>query len=115
VYDGSTDLKERSVLINEFQSGKIDLLVIQIDAGKEGITLDRAEKIIFLDQVPPASDIQQAQDRFIATTEDKAAVPKEIIYLMMADTYDEVLYDLVEQRAAATDIINNYKYYITKE
>lgn len=115
VYDGNVDLKERQVLINQFQSGKINSLVIQIDAGKEGLTLDRAEKIVFLDQVPPAADILQAQDRFIATVPDKASIPKEIIYLMMADSYDELLYDLVEQRASEIDVINSYLKYITKE
>lgn len=112
VFDGSVDLKERQRLINRFQSGKINSLVIQIDAGKEGLTLDRAEKIIFLDQTPPAADILQAKDRFVATTEDKASIPKEIIYLMMADTYDEELYNLVEQNASDIDIINSYQKYI---
>ncbi len=75
----------------------------------------QGQKIIFLDQSPPAADIQQAQDRFVATTQDKAQIPKEVIYLMMADTYDETLYDLVKERAISIDYINSFQKYITKE
>jgi len=112
VFDGEVSLEDRQVLINNFQSGKINSLVIQTDAGKEGLTLDRAEKIIFLDQSPPAADILQARDRFIATTEDKAHIPKEVIYLMMKNSYDEELCQLVSDRADSIDVINSFQKYI---
>ena len=112
IYVGETDVQVREGLINDFQCGKINTLILQTDAGKEGLTLDTAERIIFLDQIPPASDNLQASDRFIPINKKNSNVPKEIIHLMIADSYDEELYNLVEHRIGTTDIINSFKKYI---
>ena len=109
---GDSDKLERQHLINLFQSGKITVLAGQVDTLKEGVTLDTAECLIFMDVCPPASDILQARDRIVATTEDKATIPKQIIEVMMRDSYDEELYALVESNATLTDVINNYKNYL---
>lgn len=115
VIRGSTTLKHRAECVNDFQNEKINIMLLQIDAAKEGLTLDRAETIIFLDQFPPAADIQQAEDRFIATTPDKANKSHQIIRLILDKTYDVMLYKLVERRASGIDAINNYIKYIRKE
>ena len=109
IITGDTPLSERQLLINDFQNGKITVLIGQVDTLKEGVTLDRAECLIFMDQCPPASDISQARDRIVATHPDRAAIPKQVIDVMMADSYDEELYALVECNATLTDVINNYK------
>lgn len=111
---GNTTAKQRDEYRQGFQNGDRNILIIQIDTGKEALTLDRAEAIIFCEKFPPASDISQAEDRFIATTKDKADKPHTIIELMMKDTYDEHLYDLVRQRKSDTDVINDYKNYISR-
>lgn len=111
---GETPKKERYDLINDFQTGKLNLLLINIDAGKEGITLDRAEVIIFTDKYPPAGDIQQAEDRFVATTKAGKDKPHKIIELMMKGTYDEQLYKLIRKNITETDVINDYKKYIER-
>lgn len=110
---GSTSAKTRNENKLKFQNGETNILIIQIDTGKEALTLDRAEAIIFCDKYPPASDIQQAEDRFVATTKEKADKPHTIIELMMKGTYDEHLYELVRQRKSDTDVINDYKSYIS--
>jgi SNF2 family DNA or RNA helicase len=111
---GETPIEKRNELKLAFQSGKINLLLINIDAGKEALTLDRAETTIFTDKYPPVGDIQQAEDRFVATTEDKKDKPHTIIELMIKGTYDERLYELLEQRKEITDIINDYRKYLMK-
>lgn len=108
---GETKPEERNSLISSFQSGKLQVLTIQIDAGKEGITLDNADVLIFTDIFPPASDILQAKDRIVTTSEDRNK-PKEIIELCMTDSYDEALYDVVQQKIELTDIANNYIKYL---
>ena len=112
---GSTTKQLRNEYKVKFQNGERNILLIQIDVGKEALTLDRAEAIIFCDKYPPAADIAQAEDRFVATTQEKADKPHTIIELMMKGTYDEHLYKLVRQRKSDTDVINDYKNYITKE
>ena len=65
------------------------------------------------DVYPPAADIQQAEDRFVATTKDKADKSHQIIQLMIEGTYDEECYNLVERRASSIDCINSYIKYIS--
>lgn len=111
---GSTPIPERKRIVTEFQKGTSKILLLNLDVGKEALTLDRAETIIFTDKYPPIGDIAQAEDRFVATTEDKANKPHKIIELMMKDTYDEELYKLLNARASETDILNNYKLYLER-
>ena len=114
VISGAVSPRQRQEYVTQFQNGDINILVLQIDAGKEGLTLDRAECEIFLDQFPPAADIQQAEDRFIATSQERADKAHQIIRLMMSDTYDEECYNLVERRADSIEAINCYMKYIQK-
>lgn len=112
VITGEISAKDRATIVNKFQQGESRYLILQIDACKEGLTLDNADVEIFLDVYPPAADIQQAEDRFVATTEDKKNKPHQIIQLMIEDTYDEECYKLVERRASSIDCINSYINYI---
>ena len=109
---GSTPVGQRGQFVKDFQDHKFKVFLINIDAGKEALTLDAAETTIFTDKYPPIGAIEQAEDRFIASTPDKKNKAHKIIELMMADTFDEELYHLLEQRKSETDIINNYKYYL---
>ena len=109
---GSTTPKQRGQFIKDFQAGKFKVFLINIDAGKEALTLDKAETTIFTDKYPPIGSIEQAEDRFIASTKDKAHKAHKIIELCMKNTFDEQLYKLLELRKSETDIINNYNYYL---
>ena len=109
---GEVSSKERAVIVEAFQRGDYRYLILQIDACKEGLTLDNADVEIFMDAYPPAADVQQAEDRFVATTEDKKDKSHQIIQLMLEGTYDEECYNLVERRASSIDCINSYINYI---
>ena len=109
---GETTLKERKDIENRFQNGEIDTLFINIKAGKESLTLDRAEAMVFLDKFPPAGDISQASERFTATREDRKDIPKTIYELMIKDTYDEEIYYAIEEDKSATDVLNSFMEYI---
>ena len=109
---GSTPVKQRGQFIKDFQAGKFKVFLINIDAGKEAITLDAASTTIFTDKYPPIGSIEQAEDRFVASTKDKAHKAHKIIELCMKDTFDEQIYKLLELRKSETDIINNYNLYL---
>jgi SNF2 family DNA or RNA helicase len=111
---GDTPKKTREKIVRDFQFGLCKVLLINIDAGKEGLTLDKADTTIFTDKYPPIGDIEQAEDRFIASTEDKAHKSHKIIELAIKDTFDERIYELLQQRKSETDIINDYNRFITE-
>ena len=112
---GDTTKKQREQLKKDFQDGKINLLLINIKAGKEGITLDTADTAIFTDKYPPIGDIQQAEDRFVATTKDKLNTGHTIIDLVMQNSYEQNILKLLESNANEVDIINNYINYIRSD
>lgn len=109
---GSTTTKQRGQFIKDFQAGKFKVFLINIDAGKEALTLDKADTTIFTDKYPPIGSIEQAEDRFVASTKDKAHKNHKIIELMIKGSYDERIYSLLEERKSETDIINNYNQYL---
>lgn len=109
---GDTPVIKRAEIVKDFQNKNLRVLLINIDVGKEALTLDSADITIFTDKYPPYGDIAQAEDRFIATTINKAEKEHTIYELILKDTYDEQLYNLVNLRASSTDVINNYKKYL---
>lgn len=109
---GETSAKNRKQIENDFQEGKLNYLFINIKAGKESLTLDRAESMIFLDKFPPSGDILQASERFTATQESRKNINKKIYELILKNTYDEQLYDAVKNSLSATDVLNNFIKYV---
>jgi SNF2 family DNA or RNA helicase len=109
---GDTSHKDRKDIENKFQNGEINNLFINTKAGKENLTLDRAEVIVFLDQYPPAGDISQASERFTATQESRKDIPKTIYNLMIRDSYDEQLYQAVAEGKTTTDVLNSFMEYL---
>lgn len=112
---GSTSIKKRGELCRAFQNGEIKVLLINIQAGREALTLDRADTTIFTDKYPPIGAIEQAEARFLATTEEQAHRGHKIVELMMSNSYDREIYRMLNHRAKEVDIINNYNKYIKEE
>ena len=107
VITGDTPPKDRQLHVVSFQNKTTRVIILQTQAGKEGLTLDTADVTIFLDTFPPAANYLQAKDRMVPTKPENVK-PQEIIHLMMKDTYDEQLYKLVDQRVSDTEVINDY-------
>ena len=112
VITGHTTAVERKARVDAFQRGKINTLLMNIDTCNEGVTLDRAECCIFIDKFPPAGTIQQAEDRFIATTAARKDKGHLIYSLIMEDSYEERISEMIDQGISAAEVINNFKEYL---
>lgn len=113
VITGEVNQKNRDIRLDKFRDDKkCHFLLAQIDTCKEGLTLDHAEEIIFLDKFPPPADVEQAEDRFIASVRERADKGHKITELILKDTYDEQLYQLVEDKASNIDVVNNFRAYV---
>jgi len=111
---GETPIKTRQEYCRLFQAGQLKLLLINIDAGKEALTLDTAEATIFTDRYPPVGDLAQAEDRFVATTEAKADKPHLIYILSMKGSYETEINRMIQDRLTETDVINNFAKYLRR-
>ena len=111
---GATPKKKRDEIVTDFQNKKLNFLFINTQAGKEGLTLDMAENLIFIDQYPPAGDIDQAVERITATVEEHANIPKQVFKLIMKDSLEEVIEESIQLGLTETEAYNNFRKYITQ-
>lgn len=112
---GDTPTRSRKFLQEDFNSGKFNVLLGNIDVIKEGMSFWRSEAIIFTDRSYVPSDNEQTEDRLIPITEEIAAKKEgqEIIRLdHISDTgiptVDSHREALLEVKAPKTAIINDY-------
>lgn len=105
VIDGSTSKPMRQKYVEWFQSGKIDILLCNIIAAGTGLTLDRADTILFLDKDFNPANNEQAEDRIVPTTKERYH-PINIISLVCQGTTDERVNEILENKEDLTKLIN---------
>jgi SNF2 family DNA or RNA helicase len=105
VIDGSVSKANRQRIVDEFQKGTIDILLANIIATGTGLTLDRADTIIFLDKSFSPADNEQAQDRIVPTTKERLH-PINIISFVADGTVDERINQILERKEDLTKLIN---------
>ena len=95
VVDGRTPAKERANIVKDFQEGKLDVFIGGINAAGEGITLTRADTVIFveLDWVPAA--LMQAEDRIHRVGQRKNCQIIQMIAKTDGKNLDEMMIDLL--------------------
>ena len=102
--DGST--KNKTKVVEEFQNGKHDALVINIKAGGVGITLTRSSTVVFASLPWTWADVQQA----IARVHRIGQKHKVNAYFMVAEnSIDDDMYDILERKKKITDVVNKGK------
>lgn len=85
VLTGDTPQSERGKLVEDFQSGKLQMFVGTIKAGGEGITLTAASTMVFLDRAWSPSKNRQAEDRLHRIGQENAV---QVIDIVARDTVD---------------------------
>lgn len=60
---GAVKANDRTKAINDFQAGKVDVMLMNTNAGGVAITLDRSDTVVFLDETWNPDDQTQAEDR----------------------------------------------------
>lgn len=104
---GETSPVERNWVVNDFQNGKTKVILANIQAAGTGLTLDRGETVIFLDRHFSPAINEQAEDRIIATTKESNQ-SATIITLVCADSVDEKINQMLQEKESITKVVNNY-------
>lgn len=111
IIDGGVSKSRRQEIVERFQKGKIDILLCNIIAAGTGLTLDRADTVVFLDKAFNPADNEQAEDRIVPTTRERYH-PINIITLVIDGTVDERVNDILERKEDLTKLINKPEVFI---
>ncbi|MHC1623152.1 MAG: DEAD/DEAH box helicase [Candidatus Methanospirareceae archaeon] len=88
VITGDTSLADRQQAVDDFQHGKVDLLIGNIQAAGVGITLTRSSRVVFaeLDWVP--GNLTQAEDRCHRIGQQESVL---IQHIVLEGSLDEIM------------------------
>ena len=103
---GSVTKPKRKQIEKDFQAGKAKVLLANTKAVQEGLTLDKAETVIFLDKMFNPSENQQAEDRIVPVSKERNHAMM-VITLVCKDTYDEAIEFALKNKLNITKIIND--------
>lgn len=105
ILKGSTSLADRASRVSEFRTDKdVKFILIQLDVGREALTLPEATCTIFLDRDFAQGFNEQAEARM--TPIDGVACTKYVIDLVMRDTVEDAIYDILVIRKESIDSVN---------
>ena len=100
---GDTNSKKRQEIVDDFQAGRIGVLICNTIAAKEGITLTAADTVLFIEREWVPTDEEQAEDRVYRIGQESQHV--HAVYLSCAGTIDEHFDRVVEQKRAVVKAV----------
>lgn len=101
---GNSTLLDRQYAVSLFKNRDVQLILIQLDAGRESLTLPEAQYTIFLDRDFAQGYNEQAEARM--TPINGAPQTKYVIDLVMKDTIEERTYDILVLRKENISDVN---------
>ncbi len=102
--DGSVSSEDRDKFVQDFQENEnTKLIVINLAAGKEGLTLTAASKLAFVELGWTPGEHDQAEDRIHRIGQKNTA---NIYYLIGKNTIDNEIFDLISAKREITDSVN---------
>lgn len=105
---GEQTVEEKQAAVDAIQKGDVKVLLANIIAGGTGWTLDKADTIIFSDKSFNPIDNDQAKDRFIPTDPNKEYGAKQIIDLIIENTIEKKVNQLLLRKYNIIKYVNNY-------
>lgn len=109
---GSVDPDRRGEIVQEFQNGEHDLLVLNIKAGGVGITLTEASNVAFVELPWRWTDVEQCESRAHRMSQKDSV---NVYFLLASDTIDVEMSKLIREKKMITDAVNKGKNVKTTE
>lgn len=104
VIESYREVKTRDEVYGRFQSGKVDVLILQLSSGSVGLNLQQANKLIFYSWNFSSDDYVQAIARIKRRGQKN---PMQIIHVVAEDTIDmEILKTLKHKRKLADRLLD---------
>lgn len=107
IITGKVSQEQRQIYIANFQKSAIRIMLCNIMSAGFGLNLDNADTAIFADRSYSPADNDQAEARFLPTTESGSIKVRLIIDLVCKDTIDERILKLLGKKKDVMRIINS--------
>lgn len=104
---GKTRYREKEEFISKFQSKELNILLCNIQSAGVGLNLSQAETIIFADRSYSPADNEQAEARFLPTTNSKFSCVRLVIDLICKGTIDEKILKLLRRKEDIIRVLND--------
>lgn len=95
VYNGETSENHKNAIVDDFQAGKIDILIASIRSAGVGLTLTRATHVLFCELDYRPDIIEQSEDRCYRYGSEKNVL---IWYLIVENSFDEHMVDAIKKK-----------------
>jgi SWI/SNF-related matrix-associated actin-dependent regulator 1 of chromatin subfamily A len=106
ILNGKVTGDHRTDLVEDFQAGRVDILLAQLKAAGVGVTLTRAADAVFV-QVPwSAGDLAQAAGRILRVDQISRDRAARAAYDNGDVTFDMAMWDVLERKARVCDAVN---------
>lgn len=100
VIDGGTPQKDRDAIVDRYQAGEYDTLLLHPRTGAHGLTLTRGTTCILSSPIYEADLLKQAIHRIYRGTQDQIT---NTILICAEGTVEEYVYDRLEQKGERMD------------
>ena len=100
-------VKDREGEIKKFNSDGCNILIMTIGAGGTGLTLNKANNIIMLDEPWTATDVKQLTSRNHRIGQTKTTV---VYTLMCKNSIDEHIHSIIKRKGALGEAVVDKKY-----
>lgn len=104
--NGKIKQQKRLQAINDFQNKKVKIILCNIKTANVGVTLDKADVIIFLDRELNPTENEQAESRFFPTQLNDNKT-REIINLYCANSIDIKIKNMLNNKVNINKVIND--------
>jgi len=99
---GEVSLKQRKLLVEQFQKGEFKYLVAQIKCAKFGLDLSAADTAIYYSNQYAMEDRLQSEDRILSTEKKE---PLLYVDLVARNTVDEHVINLLEKKRLSVEAL----------
>lgn len=103
VIDGSVSAQKRVLIVNKFQNGELDVIFAHPQSAGHGLTLTKANRIIWASPTYRADLYEQFNHRIYRTGQQRKT---EVIHIAAANTAEEEVYEkLMTKKAKMDDLL----------
>lgn len=103
---GQTNYQDKEKYINQFQGGELNILLCNLQSASVGLNLSQAETIIFADRSYSPADNEQAEARFLPTTNLEKLRVRLVIDLICKGTIDEKILQLLKRKRDIVKVLS---------